>query len=58
MTLVVGIGMEGEAFISVQLESVVIPSTNAFNFSITSEDVGLDVREEVVDVTEATIMVE
>jgi hypothetical protein len=31
-TLVVGIGMEGEASISIQLDSAIIPSINVFNF--------------------------
>jgi hypothetical protein len=55
---VVGASMEVEASISVQLESIVVPTAIAPKSSIALKDVGLDVREEVVDVTKAMTMEE
>ncbi len=49
-------GMEGEASILVQPESIVVPTTITPSSSTTFEDVGLDVKEEVVDVTKVMTM--
>lgn len=54
----VGTGMEGEVFISIQPKLVVIPTTIVPNFSTTLKDVGLNVREEIVDVIEVTTIEE
>jgi hypothetical protein len=51
-------GMEGEASISIQLELIVVLTTIAPRSSIALEDVGLDVREEVIDVTKVMTMEE
>jgi hypothetical protein len=55
---VVGAGMEGEASISVQLESILVPTAIAPRSSTALEDVRLDVKEEVVDVTKVMTMEE
>ncbi len=52
----VGISMEGEASISIQPESTIVPAIIVSSSSTVLEDVGLNVREEMVDVIEATIM--
>ncbi len=52
----VGASMEGEAFISIQLESIIAPTTTTPSSFTTLEDVGLDVKEEVVDVTKVMTM--
>jgi hypothetical protein len=52
----VGIGTKGEASISIQLESTIVLATNVLSFGIISEDVELNVREEMVDVIEVIIM--
>ncbi len=54
--LMVGASMEGEAFISIQLESIIAPTTTTPSSFTTLEDVGLDVKEEVVDVTKVMTM--
>jgi hypothetical protein len=54
--LMVGIGTKGEASISIQLESTIVPTTTILSSSTILKDVGLDVREEMVDVIEVTIM--
>jgi hypothetical protein len=54
----VGIGMEGEVFILIQPKSVVILATIVLSFSTTLKDVGLNVREEIVDVIKVTTMEE
>jgi hypothetical protein len=56
--LVVGVSMEGEASISVQPKSIVVPIITAPSSFTTLEDVGSDVNEEVVGVTKATTMEE
>ncbi len=50
--------MEGEASISVQPKSIVVPIITAPSSFTTLEDVGSDVNEEVVGVTKATTMEE
>jgi hypothetical protein len=52
----VGTIMEGEASISIQPEWTIFLATIIPNSSTVSKDVGLDVREEMVDLTEATFM--
>lgn len=56
--LKVGASMEGEVSILVQPKSIVVPTAIAPRSFITLEDVGLDVKEEVVDVTKVMTMEE
>lgn len=49
--LVVGIGMEAETLISVQLKSIIILITIALNPYVASKDVRIDVKVELTKVT-------
>jgi hypothetical protein len=50
------IGTEGKACISIQPESINVIATTISSYSTVSKDVGLDVREEMVNVIKASIM--
>ncbi len=53
MTLMVGIGMEVEALILVQMKSTIVFVATTWNSYVALKDVGLDVK---VDVIEAMVM--